>query len=255
MIDIHAHILYGIDDGSKTLEDSVKILESAYKKGVRKIFVTPHYIEESKYVCPNSRKREILEELQNIFAGKIELYMGNEIYINHNISEYIDNDEISPLGDSKYLLIELPVYNEYLDLEDYLFRLRDKGYKIIIAHPERYAYFRNDFNKLLDMCRQGIYFQGNYMSLYETYGKTTKNMFIKILKHRCYTFMASDIHRSEQKYYKKVKDARRRVASMTDKKYAEKIFVSNAEKILTGEDIEINFKEKLSFFDRIRGNE
>ena len=255
MIDVHSHILYGIDDGSKTLEDSIKILERAYKCGVRKIFVTPHYIEESKYMCPNEKKREILEELKRRFSGKIELYIGNEIYINNNIDEHIKNDEISPLGDSKYLLIELPVYNECLGLEDYLFRLRDMGYKIIIAHPERYNYFREDFNKLLDMCRQGIYFQGNYMSLYETYGKKTKDLFIKILRHHCYTFMASDIHRPEQKYYKKIKDAKRRIRSMTDRKYTERIFNSNAAKIITDELIEIEFKEKLSFFDRIRGNE
>ncbi len=255
MIDVHSHILYGIDDGSKTLEDSIKILKSAYKAGVRTIFLTPHYIEESKYMCPNSKKREILKELQSQFEGKINLLLGNEIYINNKIDEYIKADEISSLGDSKYLLIELPIYNEYPGLDTYLFKLRDMGYKIIIAHPERYNYFREDFNKILDMCRQGIYFQGNYMSLYDTYGKNTKNLFVKILKHRCYSFMASDIHRSEQKYYKKVKDAKRRVASLTDRKYAARIFTQNAAKIMTDEKIEIDFKEKLSFFDRIRGNE
>ena len=255
MIDVHSHILYGIDDGSKKLEDSVKILNLAYRCGVRKIFVTPHYIEDSKYMCPNKKKLEILKELQNRFQGKIELFIGNEIYINNNIEKYILDGEISPLGDSKYLLIELPVYNEYPGLNDYLFKLRDQGYKIIIAHPERYDYFKNDFDKILDMCRQGIYFQGNYMSLYDTYGKHTKALFIKILKHHCYSFMASDIHRPDQKYYKKVRDAKSRVRSMTDKDYTDRIFTKNAAKIITDEKVEIDFKEKLSFFDRIRGNE
>ena len=255
MIDIHSHILYGIDDGSKTLEDSIKILDSAYENGVTKIFVTPHYIEESKYMCPNNVKKKILNELKKIYSGKIDLYIGNEIYVNDNIDKYIKNGEISTLGDSKYLLIELPVYNEYPGLEDYLFRLRDMSYKIIIAHPERYYYFKNNFKKLLEMCKQGIYFQGNYMSLYDVYGKDAKNLFIKILKHRCYSFMASDIHSSEQKYYKKVADAKKRITFLTDKAYTERIFNSNAAKIMTDDVIEVDFKEKLSFFNRIRGNE
>lgn len=253
MIDVHSHILYGIDDGAKSLEDSIGILEKARKYGINKIFVTPHYIEESKYMCNNKGKKKILDELQEKFPD-IELYMGNEIYINNHIHEHIEKGEISPLGNSKYLLIELPIYNEFPGLEDYLFKLRTMGYKIIIAHPERYNYFKEDFDKLLGLCKQGIYFQGNYMSLYDTYGKTTRKMFIKILKHHCYTFMASDVHRTEQKYYKKVKEAKDKIISMTSKEYAENIFDGNASKIMTGEEIEIRFKERLSLFDRIRGN-
>jgi len=255
MIDVHSHILYGIDDGSKTLEDSLAMLQNAEKNGVTAIFFTPHYIPDSRYICPNQEKVRILNELKENYTGKIEFYLGNEIYMNDDITELISKNEMSTLGNSKYLLIELPVYNEYPGLGNQLFKLRDMGYKIIIAHPERYYYFKNDFDKLLDMCRQGIYFQGNYMSLYDTYGKSTKDLFIKILKHHCYTFMASDIHASKQKYYKKIKDAKRRIISMTDKDYAKRIFEFNAAKIISNEEIEINFKEKLSFFDRIRGNE
>lgn len=255
MIDVHSHILYGIDDGSRSIEDSVKMLKSAQKCGVTTVFLTPHYIPETRYVCPNSEKKLILDEIRKKFSGKLNIYLGNEIYINNEIDELVKKDEISTLGDSKYLLIELPVYNEYPNLENYLFRLRDKGYKIIIAHPERYLYFKNDFNKVISMCKQGIYFQGNYMSLYNKYGKSTKDLFVKILLHHCYSFMASDIHISKQKYYKKVKDAKKRIERMTDKNYANCIFNTNGDKIITGEEIEINFKEKLSILDRIRGNE
>ena len=255
MIDVHSHILYGIDDGSKSLEDSLKILKLASKCGVTDIFLTPHYILESKYMCPTETKIEILNEIKENFPSKINFHIGTEIYINEQIDELVKQNEISTLGDSRYLLIELPVMNEYLGLEDYLFRLRDMGYKIIIAHPERYYYFKNDFNKLLNMCKQGIYFQGNYMSLYGTYGKSVKDLFIKIIRHHAYSFMASDVHSPRQKYYKKIKDAKRRIESMTDKDYANRIFSLNAAKITTDEEIIIDFKEKLSLFDRIRGNE
>lgn len=254
MIDIHSHILYGIDDGAKSLDDSIKILESAEKFGVTTIFFTPHYILDSKFITPIKLKKNILNKIKKNFSGNIKFYLGNEIYINESIAELIDQNEISPLGDSKYLLIELPVYNEYPKLEEYLFTLRDLGYKIIIAHPERYYYFKNDFSKIIALCEQGIYFQGNYMSLYNIYGKSTKKLFIEILKHHCYTFMASDIHMPEQKYYEKIADAKKKIEKYTTKEYTSRIFNDNAAKIITGEEIEVNFKTKISFFDRIRGN-
>ena len=254
MIDLHSHILYGIDDGSKSLEDSIKMLESAEKNGVDTIFLTPHYIPDSKFVTPNFLKKDILTKLKSNFSGKIKFYLGNEIYINNNIEELLEKNEISTLGDSKYLLIELPVYNEYPKLENYLFHLRYLGYKIIIAHPERYYYFKNDFNKILKLCKQGIFFQGNYMSLYNIYGKSTKKLFIEILKHHCYTFMASDIHMSSQLYYEKIADAKKKIEKYTSKEYTSSIFIDNASKIITGEEIQVKFKEKISLLDRIRGN-
>ena len=161
MIDLHSHILYGIDDGAKTVLESEKIIESAIKNNVKGIFLTPHYIVDSKYASDNHEKSAILKELKNKYSKQIDLYLGNEIYINDDIDEDVSKKRISTLGDSKYLLIELPVYNEYPKLEEYLFKLRDKGYKIVIAHPERYYYFWTDFKKVLELSRQGIYFQGN----------------------------------------------------------------------------------------------
>jgi len=254
MIDVHAHIIYGIDDGARTISESEKLIESAIKNNVKAIFLTPHYILDSKYLTNNKKKKLLLNKLKEKYSKDIDLYLGNEIYMNDYIAELIEKKEISPLGDSKYLLIELPVYNEYPNLENYLFKLRDLGYKIIIAHPERYYYFYTDFDKVLNFCRQGIYFQGNYMSLYNTYGKSAKKLFVKILKHHCYTFMASDIHHPSQNYYKKIAAAKHKIIEFTSKEYADDIFYNNAAKIITDDHIEVKYKEKLSIIDRIRGN-
>ena len=253
MIDVHSHILFGIDDGAKTLEEAKLLIEAAIQNKVKAIFLTPHYILDSKYMADNRKKKALLNELKKLYKGKIELYIGNEIYINDDIVELVKKGKISPLGD-KYLLIELPIYNEYPNLENYLFTLRDLGYKIIIAHPERYYYFYQDFKKVLEFQRQGIYFQGNYMSIYGTYGKNAKKLFIKILKHHCYNFMASDIHSPKHRYYHKVVSAKNKIAEYTDKNYAEDIFYNNAAKIITKETIEIKYKERISILERIRGN-
>ncbi len=254
MIDIHSHILYGIDDGAKNIDDSVSLINSAIKNNVKKIILTPHYIVESNSITPNKTKKEILNKIKKQVSSEVELYLGNEIYMDDDIASLIDANKIMPLANSKYLLIELPIYNEYPNLENKLFSLRNLGYKIIIAHPERYYYFKNDFSKLLKLCKQGIYFQGNYMSLYDIYGKSTKKLFLKILKHHCYSFMASDIHMPSQKYYDKISDAKAKIAKITNKSYCDDIFYNNADKIIKNEEVENSYKEKISIFDRIRGN-
>lgn len=254
MIDIHSHILYGIDDGAASLEDSKLLLDSAIKNGVKGIILTPHYILESKYLTNNKEKKDILKKIKKIYSKQIDLYLGNEIYINNSIDELIKKDEISSLAKSKYLLIELPVYNEYPDLENYLFELRNKGYKIIIAHPERYYYFKKDFNKFIKLLEEGIYFQGNFMSLYDIYGKSTKKLFLKILKCHGYSFISSDIHMPKQKYYDKLSMSKEKIAKLTDKSYMENIFYNNPLKIIKDEKIEVEIKKNISIFNKIRGN-
>ena len=253
MVDLHTHILDAIDDGSKSLEESFQILNEAIENGVTDIFATPHFILESKYEANNEIKEEKLRKLKNKFKNKINLHLGNEIYINNQIEELIQEEKITSLAHSKYLLIELPVVNEYPALDKYLFKLRSKGYMIIIAHPERYHYFRNDFNKVIALCKQGILFQGNYMSLYGNYGPNSKKMFKKMLKYQCYSFLASDIHHSKTGFYEKWKDAFHKVEKLTSKEYANKIFNLNGLEIIKNKKIESDFKEKISIFTRIRG--
>ena len=253
MVDLHSHILYGVDDGAKTLEDSTKIIDEAIENGITDIFLTSHYILESDYIANSETKRKILTKLKNKYKNKINLHLGTEIYINNQIDELVQANEIATLASSKYLLIELPVWNEYPSLAKYLFQLQSKGYRIIIAHPERYQYFRNDFNKVLNLCKQGILFQGNYMSLFDTYGPHAKKMFEKMIQHQCYSFMASDVHRSETKFYTKINKAYQKVSKLTSKEYADKIFKTNGLKILENQKIESDYQEKISFFNRIRG--
>lgn len=252
MIDIHNHILYGLDDGSKTLEESCELLDSAIKAGVKAICFTPHFIPESRFMASISEKERKFLILKEKYAGKIDLYLGNEIYMNNDILELL-KDKIEPLAKSKYLLIELPVCNEYPSLENILFQLQTAGYKVIIAHPERYLYFKNNISKIFRLMEQGIYFQGNYMSLFDTYGKSTKEQFIRLLKHRVYSFLASDIHHKDDNYYLKLKQGKEKIKHMTSKEYMEKLMETNPNKVIKNEKIEHEIPVKITFFERIRG--
>ncbi len=253
MIDLHSHILYGIDDGASSLDESKKIIESAIKNGVNHIFATSHYVDESTFEVDNSQKNQLLSQLKEIYSKQVNLYLGNEIYISDNIIDLIKDNKIATLANSNYILIELPVYNEYPDLDRYLFYLQSNGFQIIIAHPERYYYFQNDFEKVLSLCKRGIYFQGNFMSLYGNYGEKAKKLFIKILKHRCYSFVGSDIHSPRSHAYDKMHEAYKKCIKLTTTTYADAIFNKNGLKVIENVKIETSIIEKTNIFKRIRG--
>ena len=133
-IDIHNHILYGIDDGSKSLEESIEILKQHKEMGFKDIVVTPHYIENSNYVTNNKEKEKLLNTLKNNVKG-INLYLGNEVFINNNLEKLLKENEISTINNSRYLLIEFPMNQKLKTITDTIYELKIKGIIPVIAHP------------------------------------------------------------------------------------------------------------------------
>ncbi len=213
MKDLHCHLLYGIDDGSKDIEESFQILKKAAQQGITEVMITPHYMENTKYNCNNKTKIELFKKLyKKIVEEKVnlKLYLGNEIYFTENILELITKKDIMPLNGGKYLLIEFPMQNMVHGTRDYLFRLINKGYIPIIAHPERYKIFQEHPEYIQKFINMGVLFQGNYLSLYDKYGKMAKKTLKYFLKNDFITFLASDIHHLDDDYklknlYKDVK--------------------------------------------------
>ncbi|MBR2840607.1 MAG: hypothetical protein IKF01_01910 [Bacilli bacterium] len=218
MIDIHSHLLYGVDDGSKSLEESVDIIRNMEKEGFTDIILTPHYISGSNYASSKRNNIKLLNELKRCLRDNnvdVNLFLGNEIYIDDNIYDLLKEREISSLNDSVFLLIELPMsgeYEGYIDLFDYLM---SKGYKVILAHPERYHSFQNDFNRIYELERIGVYFQCNFESILGSYGKGAIKTVKRLLKEKKISFIASDIHHRKHDYTKfsKAKKKMRRYLS------------------------------------------
>ena len=112
--DLHSHLLYGIDDGCKTIEESLSLLKKMSAAGVKDIIITPHYIENSKYVFNNESKEKLFTILKNeVKFEKIDvnLYLGNEVFYTDHFVELIESGEVQTLNNSKYLLFELPMHN------------------------------------------------------------------------------------------------------------------------------------------------
>lgn len=235
MKDIHSHILPGIDDGSRSIEESINLLDRLYNNGVTDIILTPHYIENSKYNCNNQNKMKLLQELKSQYT-KINLYLGNEVYITENILDLLKNDEIMTLNHSRYLLIELPMHSEIKNLDSIIFELMRNNIIPIIAHPERYLYVQKNIHYFDEFIEMGVLLQGNYESLFNKYGSKSKKTLQKLLKNDAITFLGSDIHRINhtsnieslnKKLMKIVKD-KEKIANLIDK---------NIEKVINNEDI------------------
>ncbi len=197
MIDIHSHILFETDDGPKSIDESISILKDLEKNNITDIILTPHYIKDTLYNKDRSENmkkvRKLKTELKNENIN-INIYLGNEIYINSEIEELLKNKQASSLNKSNYLLVELPMSGDYPNYLDILLDLKEAGYKVILAHPERYVSFQNDIKKVKELYQMGILFQCNLGSILKEYGKSSYKLMKQLLKEKKVFVLASDIH-------------------------------------------------------------
>ena len=241
MIDIHSHILYGIDDGARTIEESVAILKKMKELGFSKIIATPHYIENTEYVADNKKKKELLDGIkQKLLEEKvdIELFLGNEVFIDDDILDKMLNKEIYTLNNTNYLLLELPRLEKCDYALDLIYELIRRGVKVILAHPERYVAFQNDFKLIEKYLELGVLFQGNIYSLSGKNGPHAKKLFIKLLKNRYYFTLASDIHNDSSSFFTIFESLKKKVIHYTDNEYFNDLLINHPQMILDNEIIE-----------------
>ncbi len=197
MIDLHSHILYGIDDGCKTINDALKTILEMKNVGFNDIVLTPHFIDGSEYMADNNLKFNLFNNLKkelSINNTNVNLYLGNEVYINDHIVNLIKDNKIMSINNSKYLLIELPLNNEINMLEDYIHEIKVNGYIPVIAHPERYKYFKENYHKLNKLYNENVLFQCNYGSIIKQYGSDSYKLIKYMLKNNMVTFLSTDVH-------------------------------------------------------------
>lgn len=230
IIDIHSHILFGVDDGACNIEDSILTIEKMIKCGITDIILTPHYIEGSSFVANNKAKEKNFKELKALVKKKkidINLYLGNEIFITNDIHKLIKEKEIMPLNKSKYILLEIPMVEEFKNTKNIIFELIDKGYKVILAHPERYKCFQKDIKEVISYIEMGVMLQGNIDSISGKNGYMAKRMFKKLLKKNFYSFIDSDIHHQDSVFFKQYDKNIRKIKKLIGKdKYLELVSIN-----------------------------
>ena len=254
MIDFHSHIVFGVDDGSESIENSINILKEAEKAGFDRIILTPHYMEDY-YEVPKDEIHSKIEKLNEACKNEninIKLYQGNEIYITNHIKEYLSNNIACSLNDSRYVLFETPMNIEPQNLLEVIYKLKEMGKVPVLAHPERYSYIQKDPNRLLELIDEGVLLQSNYGSIAGQYGENAVETAKKLIKNNFIHFLGSDVHK-EGHIYRKMDEILNTLSKWTSSEKIEEITLINIEKVINDEEIEIEMPTpiKEGFFSKI----
>lgn len=239
MIDIHTHLIPNVDDGSKNIETTFEIFNEAQQAGFTDIILSSHYI--TNYY--ENDKNELVfwkDSLQKILDQKninLQLHSGMEIYISEEIEELIKKEKLLTLAKSKYILMELPM-NTMINYLDYIiYFLENIGLKLIIAHPERYAYVQENPTLVEKYIQKGCLVQCNFGSILGNYGKHAKNTIKYLLKKNLVHFIASDCH-NKGGIYLQVPEALKKIEKIIGAKRTLEITTQNQQKILEDENWE-----------------
>lgn len=199
MLDIHTHILPDMDDGAKSFEESMKILDICVAQGYTDIVFTPHF--KSKHSdCKNNFKDFILGKF-NAFKAQanrndINLYPGCEIYYDKNVLPLLKEGKLLGINETKYILLEFPMYFSSSEMEDALYSINLLGYKVIIAHVERYAQWL-DIEDIKEIKKEGHLIQINISSLQKKDGNKVYKLAKKVLNSGIVDYIATDTHSVE----------------------------------------------------------
>jgi len=195
-VDIHSHLLPGIDDGAKNLETSMELIKKMYALGIKNFITTPHLLGD---VYPNSsdtiklKLQEVKNELSRQGLDDITITAAAEYMLDEQFQVLLKNDDILPLKDN-FILVEMSYFSAPMNLYDILFDIQLKGYKPVLAHPERYNFFHNDFESYYKLKKAGCLFQLNFLSLTTQYGKHVQKISKKLLDLEMYDFVGTDTH-------------------------------------------------------------
>lgn len=194
-IDIHSHLLPGIDDGARTFEDSLRLTQALQSFGVTEIITTPHIIQ---HVWDNTHE-QIISNKNNTVA---DLQKNNIQLPFQAAAEYLMDDQFVHLFQSNdlltlkgnYVLVEMSYINAPIQLYSILFDLQVAGYIPVLAHPERYLFYHNNFNEYLKLKRAGCLFQLNLLAVVGYYGESIAKTAEQLLAKGMYTYVGSDVH-------------------------------------------------------------
>ncbi len=239
MIDIHCHLLPGVDDGPKEMEQSLAMIAQGVGDGISAVVATPHILSplndnRLSEIC--QRRFEELKKKVDEQGVNIRLFLGSEIFFQFDLAS-ICRQRLGTLADNgKYPLIEFPLNSLPHRFEEELFRLQLSGFVPIIAHPERNMTLTGDVGKLFELSSRGILFQVNARSLTGEHGRFIKRITERLVAEGAVQFVASDAHDPVSRPLI-LSQARRAVEKLVGEETAEELFYLNPQRALRGENI------------------
>lgn len=238
MIDIHCHILPGVDDGASDEQETKDMLLMAYREGVRSIIATSHYhggMGKDEWIRREKALATTVSLAQEI-ASDFRIFPGSEIYYSQEVVEELKCGKVWTMNNSRYILVEFPVYAEFTYIRQAVQNLQYAGYLPILAHIERYVSLKEleNVEELVDM---GIYLQVNAGSVIGKDGRKVKKYILRLLQEQYIHFIGTDAHGSTQRR-PLIKKCAAYISKKTDEAYCLRICRKNAEKIIRREYID-----------------
>ncbi len=232
MIDIHCHILPGLDDGAETLEVACAMAEMAVADGISHVIGTPHASQAYRFVPDLVRARR--EEIQARFEGRLTIATGCDFHLNfENLQDIRENPARYTLNQGNYLLVEFADYSIPSSLDQALHELQLQGLNPVITHPERNPLIRSQPERLLRWLRQGCSVQVTGQSLLGKFGRAAQDVAEQWLDAGAVHFLASDAHNTTTRPLR-LKETFDHVAKMRGKEIARALLIDNPLAALEG---------------------
>lgn len=202
-IDLHSHLIPGIDDGAKTMEDSISLIRGLRDLGLKKIITSPHimsggYNNTPEIILAGRDKVRAVIKANNI---DVEFDAWAEYYLDETIMPKIEQRSLLTMGDN-YVLVELSYLIKSHSAASYFYAMITNGYKVVLAHPERYPYYHgNNLEEYEILKDHGVYFQLNIASLTGTYGQAARSTAEAMIDRNMIDFLATDLHNDRHLSY------------------------------------------------------
>lgn len=238
-VDIHCHILPGVDDGAKDMIMSLQIARGAVANNIGAIIVTPHYDGAHRSASPDSIRRRI-EELQQACLGEgldLQFYSGNELLYDSSLPKKLTGGEVLTLADSAYCLVEFFPTEDYQYIYNGLRSLLYEGFIPILAHCERYACLLKDAKRVDELVNQGVLLQCNAVSVERKLFHSVPRFVNSLLGKNQVSFIATDAHRGEGERAPVLLRASEYLKKKYGETYAHKLLCENALRLIAKERI------------------
>ena len=235
MVDIHCHLLYGLDDGPESFETSCAMAESAVSEGVTHVIATPHSSQAHRFVPELIRQRR--DEIQEAFRGRIVIGTGCDFHLSFENLQAVQKDPLRfSLNQKNYLLVEFAEFAVPATADQTLHELQLIGLTPIITHPERNPLIRTNAERMFRWLRQGCYTQVTAQSLLGKFGRPAQDATKEWLAAGAIHFFASDAHNTTSRPLR-LKEAYDEVAKLHSEDVARALFIENPMAVFEGQPI------------------
>lgn len=245
MIDVHCHLLFGVDDGAGDIEESLEMIQVALEHGMTKVLCTPHSIPGHRFEINNfERLNKNFEKLKQAVKEQgypIECFLGSEFQVSDAALDWILEKKIVTLNETNRVLVELPWHYQGVTTQSeefYIQTLLDYGYRVLIAHPERYKSVMQDFDTIKRWRAMGCSFQINSTSLIPGESGEKQALAWRLVDEGYCDVIASDAHSPVGIRINNLQTIYQELCARYSQAFARKVCIENPDKCISGEEFD-----------------